>query len=117
MQQLIDSGADVHVQKQVSVPDTFVLMQQPLILDFVLLASFLASTMGRLFPSLNFSVINRLACSTNIPVWLYVMYIALIQHQHRRCFHYNYNVAILFHTRHDLFHFYVYIYLCHAAEG
>ncbi len=79
MQQLIDSGADVHVQTQVSVPDTFVLMQQPLILDFVLLASFLASTMGRLYPSLNFLVINRLACSTNIHVWLYVMlYIASI---------------------------------------
>ncbi len=38
VQQLIDSGADVHVQEQVSAP----LMQQPLILDFVLSASFLA---------------------------------------------------------------------------
>ncbi len=117
MQQLIDSGADVHVQKQVSVPDTFVLMQQPLILDFVLLASFLASTMGRLFPSLNFSVINRLACSTNIPVWLYVMYIALIQHQHRRCFHYNYNVAILFHTRHDFVSFQCLQIICYTLNG
>ena len=52
MQQLIDSGADVHVQEQVSALDTFVLMQQLLILDFVLLASFLASTIGQLFLTL-----------------------------------------------------------------
>ncbi len=56
MQQLIDSGADVHVQQeQVGAPDTFVLMHAAAInFRFVLLASFLASTMVNYFPLFEF---------------------------------------------------------------